>query len=123
MLTSKERCNIITYLSQVNHPSIWGEAIRHFNYAASGKTDEQVEQLVLDLQSQIDDNPTAMKEILGHAFHYIDNLWRKEDLNINNQVKQLIKKAVTRYPMREQQANALGINVRTLQIKLQEYKF
>ena len=114
MLSVNERHQIILRLSMVNHPSIWGYAIQKFNARASGASDHELFVLVRDLQSQIDDNPAAMKEILGDQFEYIDRFRRDVDLNIQNNIKELLQKAVRRYKTRNEQATALGITQPTL---------
>jgi hypothetical protein len=121
MLTPNERYQIIVRLSRVQHESIWGLAIAKFNQRAFAHTDAEVLRTVTDLQSQIDDNPAAMKDILGEQFAFIDAFRRKETLNIQENTRLLLVKALQRFPAREQQAKALGLTVRTLQNYLVDY--
>lgn len=121
MLSLNERHQIIVRLSMINHPSIWGYAIERFNARAVSATDKEILQLVSDLQSQINDNPVAMSEILGEHFQFFDAFHRNEDLNLQNNMKALLQKAVCRYKTRTQQADALGITPPTLLSYLSQY--
>jgi hypothetical protein len=122
MLTTNERYQIIVRLSRVQHESIWGLAIAKFNQRAFAHTDAEVLRIVEDMQSQIDDNPAAMKEILGEQFAFIDEFRRKENLNLQTHLVQLINKARSRFKRTEEQANALGIPLSTYYKYLLDYK-
>lgn len=67
------RTRILNHLAQVNSNTIAGDCIRIFCANAKNKTDEQVLQTVLDLQDQIHDNRSAMKQVLGKQFHFINS--------------------------------------------------
>lgn len=124
MLTTAERYYLLKLLAKVSHNSITGLAIQKFNEFAASKHNTELNQLVLDLQSQIDDNPRAMKEILVAAFEGVDG-WRRQpqNLNLDDNVKLLIQKAMLRFPTRHEQAAALGLSQRQLYNKLNNYGF
>lgn len=115
-MSSNERYQILLHLSRVSNISMWGAAIHNVVSNYYQKSDAEIEQLLTDLQSQIDDNGRLMQEILGISFDFVNN-WRRnaaDELNIDAHTKKLVHKALQRYPGRMAQAKALGVSERTL---------
>lgn len=112
MLSPQERYNIQTHMQRVQHDSIWGWAIHNFLAVFPAKTDMEIFQIMRDLQSQIDDNPMIMKNILGSEFDFFDT-WMREpkSLNLNEHIQYLMKAAICRAHNRKAAANLLGISI------------
>ena len=62
------------YLKQVPTSTIWGVALKYFVDNVRLKTDEDFEELVIELQSQINDADNGMRLILGDSYDYFSSL-------------------------------------------------
>lgn len=71
------KAQILDALAKVPPESFWGHAIRLFVISAHTKTDSELTQLVLDLQSQAADDKNVMCDILSTQFDFINNLQLK----------------------------------------------
>jgi len=114
MLTPQERYTISQNLQRVHHNSVYGIAIKNFLAVFPSKTDEEVVTLMRGLQSQIDDNPLLMKEILGPVFYFFDT-WKRtpKSLNIHEHTKYLVKAAMCRSKTAAEAARLLGISYKS----------
>lgn len=83
-MTTAQRAIILNNLAKVNPESIVGISIRTFIQSAHTKTDLEIIDCIKAIQSQINDNPSSMKTILGKQFHYFKHL-KFEHANINHQ--------------------------------------
>lgn len=73
-MTPAIKANILSHLALVNHPGHAGDCIRVFCENAHLKSDLDIITCVDDIQSQIKDNPTLMKTILGSQFQFFNSL-------------------------------------------------
>lgn len=70
-MTIATKAQVLDRLAKVSDQTFVGYAIRLFCCNAHLKTDAEVRQVVIDLRSQINDNPSVMKRCLGSQFRFI----------------------------------------------------